>query len=205
MLAIPKSVLKKVKGAAVIPVGVHTQYTIDEEGLRKVKRRTTHDASFPPPSALLVNNRMIRELLTECFYGHCLFRVFHNIHTMRVKHPKLRILLLKLYFDAVHRRLHVTAMMTLLTITVIDELAYILLRLPFGVANGRNDFSIVSESIFDLINDILRDKTYDPTNLNTHFNYKFGETATTHEEDTPFGKARSLFVKTERHPTTADG
>ena len=159
-----------------------------------MKRRTTHDASFPPPSTLSVNHRMIRELLTECFYGHCLLRVLHNIHTMRVKHPKLRILLLKLDLDTSYQRLHVTTLMALLTITVIDELAYILFRLPFGVANGPNDFSILSESIFDLINDILRDQTYDPTNFNSHFNYKFRETATTHEEDTPFGEARSLFV-----------
>ena len=47
MLPIPKRCLLKLKGAAVIPVGIGTQFTIDEKGTRIVKRRTTHDASFP--------------------------------------------------------------------------------------------------------------------------------------------------------------
>ena len=50
MLPIPEKYLPKVNGAAVIPVGVHTQYTIGGDGARKVKRRTTHDTSFDPPS-----------------------------------------------------------------------------------------------------------------------------------------------------------
>ena len=36
MLPIPKSCLKKLKGAAVIPVGVATQFTIDDKGNRKI-------------------------------------------------------------------------------------------------------------------------------------------------------------------------
>ena len=40
----------KIDDASVIPVGVATQFSIDEKGNRKTKRRTTHDASFPPPS-----------------------------------------------------------------------------------------------------------------------------------------------------------
>ena len=150
MLPIPKRSLEKLKGAAVIPVGVHTQYTIDEFGGRKVKRRTTHDASFAPMESLSINERMIRELLTDCYYGHCLLRVLHNIHTMRRRCPKTKILIIKYDIDSAYRRLHVAVLMALLTITVIGEIAYVLLRLPFGVANGPNDFSIVSECIFDL-------------------------------------------------------
>ena len=40
------------------------------------------------------------------------------------------------------------------------KIAYILLRLPFGVANELNDYSVISESIFDLTNDVLRDEMY---------------------------------------------
>ena len=58
MLPIPKHSLTKLKGAAVIPVGVATQFTIDDKGNRKVKKRTTHDASFPPPTNQSVNNRL---------------------------------------------------------------------------------------------------------------------------------------------------
>ena len=102
MVPLPSSYLKKLKGASVIPVGVHTQYTIDDNGKRKVNRRTTHDASFPPPSTKSMNNRMRRDELTECFYGHCLLRVLHMIHRMTVKHPKLRILLIKIDLDSAY-------------------------------------------------------------------------------------------------------
>ena len=106
MLPIPVTCLRKVKGAAVIPVGVHTQFTIDEKGERKTKRRTTHDASFQPPSNKSINTRMNRDALHECFYGHCMLRVLHKLHSMRVRHPALRILLIKIDLDAAYRRLH---------------------------------------------------------------------------------------------------
>ena len=48
----------KIKSTGVIPVGVVTKFTIDDRGNRKVKRRRTHDASFPPPSEKSINNRM---------------------------------------------------------------------------------------------------------------------------------------------------
>ena len=67
--------------------------------------------------------------------------------------------------DAAYRQLHVIAAMAVLTITILKKIAYILLRLPFGVANGPNDFSLLSEPIMDLTNDILRDKEWDPTEI----------------------------------------
>ena len=79
----------------------------------------------------------------------------------------MRILICKLDLDAAYRRLHVLAAMVVLTITIIRKIAYILLRLPFGVANGPNDFSIVSEPIMDLTNDILRDDTCDPNDIHS--------------------------------------
>ena len=41
--------VSKIKGAIVIPTGVTPKLTIDANGDRKVKRRTTHNASFAPP------------------------------------------------------------------------------------------------------------------------------------------------------------
>ena len=71
MLPIPADCLHKVKGAAVIPVGIHTQETIGEDSEMKIKKRATRDATFPPPSNKSINNSLIREQLTDCFYGHC--------------------------------------------------------------------------------------------------------------------------------------
>ena len=82
---------------------------------------------------------------------------------MRWKHPILRIFITKLELDAAYVQLHVVAVMVVLTIKILKKIAYILSCVPFGVANGPNDFSLVSELIMDLTNDILRDKSWDPS------------------------------------------
>ena len=82
MLPVTTESLKRIKGAEVIPIGVAQHSSIDEAGDKYTKRRTTHDASFPPPSGKSVNNRLVRELLEPCFYGHCLIRLLHGIHQM---------------------------------------------------------------------------------------------------------------------------
>ena len=205
MLPVTFECVTKIKDAGVIPAGVATQFTIDDKGNRKTKRRTTHDASFPPPSEKSINNRMFRELLTNCFYGYCLIRILHVIHIMRYTHPCMRILICKLDLDAAYRRLHVLAAMAVLTITIIRKIAYILLRLPFGVANGPNDFSIVSEPIMDLTNDILRDDTWDPNDIHSPLQSIFKQPLTRYPTNTPFGRARKLFVPVPFHWAVADG
>ena len=139
MLPVSLKCLRKVKGAAVILVGVHTQEIIGEHGETKVKRKTTHDTSFPPPSNQSTIDRLIRELLTDCQYGHCFLKVLHNIHMMRLTRPGVRVLIIKLDLDSAYGRLHVLIRMALLAITIIQKMAYVLLRLPFGVANGPSD------------------------------------------------------------------
>ena len=50
--------LQSVKNAGVAPLGVAEQLSINEKGERYIKRRVTHDCSFPGPSGILVNNRV---------------------------------------------------------------------------------------------------------------------------------------------------
>ena len=88
MLPVTVECIPKLKGASVIPVGVAPQFTIDANGDRKVKRRTTHDASFANNNSLSINDRMNKDLLTNCFYRHCLIRMLHAIHIMRFTKPK---------------------------------------------------------------------------------------------------------------------
>ena len=159
MLPITVESIKKLVGAAVIPIGVAQQTSINEKGERYTKRRTTHDASFSPPFGKSINDRMLTDCLEPCFYGHCLIRILHAIHAMRISFPDMVILLIKCDLDAAYRRLHVIGKMAALAITIIKNIAYILLRLPFGVANGPSDYCCVSEPVVDLANDLLRDKS----------------------------------------------
>ena len=165
IVTITKGIVPHLPGAGVIPVGVATQWTIDEKGHRIVKRRTTHDASFRPMGGLSINYRMDRAVLDDCFFGHCLLRLLHSIHVMRLHALAVPIYITKLDLGAAYRRIHVTAKMAILAITIIGEIAYILLRLPFGVANGPNDYGYASEPIMDLTNDILRNDSWDPDEI----------------------------------------
>lgn len=174
-LPIPVHCLRKIKGASIIPVGVQTQHTTDEIGKRKAKRRTTHDATFPPPSDKSVNNRMDKDELAECFYGHCSLRILHKIHRMRIKHPKLRILLIKIDQDS------------------------------FGVANGPSDYGMISEPVFDMTNDILQDTTYNPKEVFSPIQPQLPKATENNREEKTFGTARKLFVKVPFHEAAADG
>ena len=92
----------------------------------------------------------------------------------------------------------------MLTITILKEISYILLRLPFGVANGPNDYSLISEPLFDLTNDILLDSTLNPIEVNTPLQNEMSEKANYKGEDKQLGKALPLFVEVPFHYAKAD-
>ena len=107
MIPVTIDCLRQIKHARVIPIGVHPQWSIDDKGNQKMKRRVTHDCTFPPPSSHSINNDMADDLLDECIYGQCFRRVLHGIHSIRIRYPKNRILLAKIDLDSVYRRVHV--------------------------------------------------------------------------------------------------
>ena len=205
MIPVTKECTTKLKGAGVIPIRVATQYTIDEEGNRSIKRRTIHDASFPPPSRKSINARLDKDTLEPCYYGFCLLRLLHLIHMMRHTNPTIAILIMKIDLDSAYRRLHVLVRMALLAITIIKRIAYILMRLPFGVANGPGDYGIISETIFDLTNDLLQDETWDPETTKSPLATNIDKPKTNHTNDTPFGSARKLYVPVPAIKAGTDG
>ena len=58
MFPVTVEYVKKLSGTSIILVGVAKQFTIDSKGARKIKRRTTHDASFLPPSDKSINSTL---------------------------------------------------------------------------------------------------------------------------------------------------
>ena len=167
LLPITVESLTKIKNLSIIPLGIAEQFTIDEEGNRIPKRRVTHDASFPAPSGISVNNKVIEALLQDCIYGQCLRRILHGIHEMRYKNPTKRIFMTKYDMDAAYRRLHSMPIHALKCVTVIGKLAYIPLRLPFGVSPGPSLYSTISECIYDVVNDLLNEKQWNRKILNS--------------------------------------
>jgi len=167
LLPITVESLTKVKHLSIIPLGVAEQFSIDENGERITKRRVTHDASFPAPSGISVNNKVIEALLQDCIYGQCLRRILHGLQAMRSKHPNTRIYMTKYDMDAAYRRLHSIPKHALKCVTVIEKIAYIPLRLPFGVSPGPSLYSTISEAIYDVVNDLLNERKWDREKLNS--------------------------------------
>ncbi len=69
--ALPLSIeiLNLIPNASLAPLGCHEQETINELGEWIPKFWMTHDQSFPGPSSLSVNLRVIQELLPPCMYS----------------------------------------------------------------------------------------------------------------------------------------
>ena len=132
-------------------------------------------------------------------------RVLHNIHIMRLTRPGVRILIIKFDLDSAYRRLHVLIRMALLAITIIQETAYVLLRLPFGVANGPSDSSVISEPIFDMSNDLLQNEFFDTKTFHSPLTHEFDKPERLYVESDDFGEARPLFVDVEFFHAKTDG
>ena len=74
----------------------------------------------------------------------------HQVHAMRLLRSFIHIQFNKTDLDASYCRLHVALAYTLLCITIIGRIAYLLVRLPFGSCPPADKFCIVGESITDL-------------------------------------------------------
>jgi hypothetical protein len=184
--------IKYIPGASVTPLGVATQWSIDANNNRIIKRRTTHDCTFPGPSGLSCNNRVIKELVEECTYGHAFKRFIHGIHTIRRNHPQSIIWMNKTDMDAAYRRIHTNMSAAVTCITIIDNIAYLLARVPFGAAPAPAGFSLISDAAGDLAQDLALDPTWNPSTLHSTFDLDFPS----RQEDAsiPFGQADPLAV-----------
>ena len=203
MIPITIDGLRALKHARVTPIGVHPQWSIDENGNRKLKRRIAHDCSFTPPSGHSINNDIDTNLLEECIYGQCIRRVLHGIHAMRLRHENSRILMSKVDLDAAYRRLHVHPRWAVTSCSIVDNIAYILSRVPFGVSAGPSKFSTVSEAFFDLIYDLLLDESWNPETLKVDGWDHLATVPTANNE--PLGKASELIVDVPDNDFMCDG
>ena len=159
--------LQNIKNAGVVPLGVAEKLSINDKGERYVKRRVTNDCSLPRPSGLSVKNKVQRESLQPCFYGFCMLSILHMISAMQSRWPKKRILIGKTDLDSAYRLIHANAKTASTCITIVDELAFLCLRLPFGTTPVPAEYTTASEAAIDLGNDLLQDQSWDTDDLNS--------------------------------------
>ena len=149
-----------------MPLGVAEKFLIDKKGERYIKICVTHDCSFPDPSGLLVNNRVQRDLLQPCFYGFCLLRIIHMISVMQVRWPTKRIIIRKTVLDAASLRINANATTVSTCIAIVNKLAFLCLRLPFGTTPEPAEYTTVSEAEIEPGNNLLRYESWDTDDLN---------------------------------------
>lgn len=194
VVPIPTSIIQKTPDLNLTPLGVAIQKTIGEDGSRKLKRRIIHDCSFPSASGTSVNLQHDKDLLEECIYGQCLRCLLHQLHRLRIEHPTLPIYISKYDLDAAYRCLHVFAKHAVKAAIIINHIAYIQTRLPFGTTAGPSVYSSVSEAIMDLVNDVLQEPDWSPREIQFPHSTKLLEPDTS-KKDQAFATAKPLAVK----------
>ena len=85
---------------------------------------------------------------------------------MRSTWPTKLILIGKTYLDAAYCQIHAHATTASTWISIVDELAFICLRLPFGTTPTTAEYMTVTEAAIALGNDLLRDEPWDTDDLN---------------------------------------
>lgn len=93
---------------------------------------------------------------------------------MRLAFPIIRILISKFDLDAAYRRIHSHPLIAVKAITIIDDIAHILNRPPFGAAAGPNIYSTVSEMVFELAQGIADEPTWDYSTIHSPHSSKGG-------------------------------
>ena len=82
-----------------------------------------------------------------------------------------RILIGKIDLDAAYRWIHANATTASTCIAIVDEIAFLCIRLPFGTTPAPAEYTTVSEVTIDLGNNLLRDESYDTDDLNSSHQY----------------------------------
>ena len=163
-----KLVVPKIKEAMVQPCNLADQFTLTDTGERVNKKRLTHDLSFwITKMNASINKRCDMEKYPGMVYGFCLHRIIHYICALRLKFPNERILISKYDFSDAYRRIAHSARAVAQTILVIENVAYLCLRLSYGGAPNPPTFCCCSEMVNDLSNEIPLMPEWDPETLHS--------------------------------------
>ena len=87
------------------------------------------------------------------------------ISAMRSRWPTKRIIIGKADLDAAYRHIHANATTASTCIAIVDELAFLYLRLPFGTTPASVGYMTVSEAAIYLGNDLFQDESWETDDL----------------------------------------
>jgi hypothetical protein len=192
---LPVVCVPQIKGAMIQPLGVVKQWALNEKGTRVAKFRLTQDLSFSLDARdHSVNGRVDLQRYPEMVYGWCMPRILHLVSALRTQYPHTAIFICKYDYSDAYRRVAHSSRATAQTIAVLDDVAYVSLRLTFGGAPNPPTWCAVSELVTDLANEIAWCADWDPASTRssmmlTHMTPKrVGPTV-------PFTQARPMAVR----------
>ena len=200
-LPIPLDSVRLIPGICMAPMNIMAQNTIDEFGRIVPKDRLTHDQSWKWSSGTSVNSRVQKDALQACRYGFCIRRLINWALAARRKYPNRRILAAKIDYKSAYRRgiLHYETALKTATQLPNDDLAIITLRLTFGGAPCPFEWGIMSETICDLANELLKCDDWEPRTLHASVQADIPPREC-FNDDVPFATGRELIVDVDVDP-----
>jgi hypothetical protein len=194
-----KGGVQSIPGAMVQPCRITSQFMLEPDGSRAVKKRLTHDMSFGMThDKVSVNERIDMTAYEEMVYGWCLPRLIHFIVALRLKHPRKRILIAKYDFSDAYRRMTFSARAANQMILVVGETAYLFLRLTFGGSPNPPAWCAFSEMVTDLFNDLAEEDDWDPRVVKSPLTQMRGPKIHSRLSDLGQAKEMSVVVATGR-------
>ena len=195
-MVIPIELVPLIPNAMVQPVGLAKQWTLDEEGNRKVKYRITQDLSYSETnqeSPLSINSRIDMDQHPEMVCGWALPRIIHFIVALRLAWPLRTVFISKYDCSDAYRRMAHSALAVAQTITTCLVYAFVYFRMTFGGSPNPPTWCNFSEMVADLANEISMCPDWDPRTLKSPSQPDTPEPKRL-EASTPHAPAREMAV-----------
>ena len=158
-LILPLRVATLIPDGLIAPMNVVDQITITEFCEIVPKKRMTHNQSKVfNGSGTLVNDRVNKESLQACMFGHCLTHMIHYILALRAKYPNKRIFMQKIDYKYAYKRAHLNWNTSIQSMTQYKQYLYIALHATFGGSPNPFEWGVISESITNLASYLIHDK-----------------------------------------------
>jgi hypothetical protein len=192
-LPLPFEVLHCIPNTSLAQLGCVRQDTIDEWGNKSEKFRLTHDQTFPGPSGLSVNLRVMKDKLPLIMYSFALLKIIHYIVNLRHHLPDRKIFICKVDLDVAYRRCSLSSSTAMECLTIFDGLLLMALRMMFGGAPCPSIWGVISESMADLGNALLQNPLWDHNMLYNPVTSDLGFPISL-DDSIPFHQAADLSV-----------
>jgi hypothetical protein len=166
--------LKHIKGVHLQPAGMVQQFSLNADGSRKRKNRSTHDLSFSiTQKDASINERIDMSCYPDMVYGWCFSRIIHYLAALRHLNPRQRIYISKFDYSDAYKRISQSPGTCAATVVRFAEIAYIFLRMAFGGSPNPAAFSCFSETLTDVANELAMSRYHpsqgsSPTVKETH-------------------------------------